>query len=118
MPAAQERSCPLIRVDDGVYAPQEDSHLLCAEIAAYPGVTGARVLDLCTGSGIAAIEAARRGAAEVLAYDISERAVACALADADANGVNVDVREGILFDASQHAPFGLIVRNFEVSSRK
>ncbi len=111
MTAAQECSFPSIRVDGGVYAPQEDSHLLCAEIASHPGIAGARVLDLCTGSGIAAIEAARRGASEVVAYDISGRAVACALANADANGVDVDVRVGTLSDASQHAPFGVIVSN-------
>ncbi|MEO7079120.1 MAG: 50S ribosomal protein L11 methyltransferase, partial [Rhodococcus sp. (in: high G+C Gram-positive bacteria)] len=103
MTVARERSFPSISVDDGVYAPQEDSYLLCAEIAAHSGLAGARVLDLCTGSGIAAIEAARRGAREVVAYDISARAVACALSNADANGVDVDARVGTLSDAQQDA---------------
>ncbi len=111
MTVARERSFPSISVDDGVYTPQEDSYLLCAEIAAHSGLAGARVLDLCTGSGIAAIEAARRGAREVVAYDISVQAVACALSNADANGVDVDARVGTLSDAWQDAPFGVIVSN-------
>ncbi|WP_254900534.1 HemK2/MTQ2 family protein methyltransferase [Rhodococcus sp. 1168] len=111
MTAARERSFPSISVDDGVYAPQDDSFLLCAEIATHTAVAGARVLDLCTGSGIAAIEAARRGAREVVAYDISSRAVACALSNADVNGVSIDARVGTLFDAQQDAPFGVIVSN-------
>lgn len=68
---AGERTYPSIVVEDGVYAPQEDSFLLCNEIATRGSVSGARVLDMCTGSGIAAIEAARNGAREVFAYDIS-----------------------------------------------
>ncbi len=111
MTATQERSFPSISVHDGVYAPQEDSFLLCAEIATHSAIEDARVLDLCTGSGIAAIQAARCGAREVMAYDISERAVACALANADTNQVDVDARLGTLTDASHHAPFSVIVSN-------
>lgn len=111
MTTAGERTYPSIFVEAGVYAPQEDSFLLCNEIARRGSVSGARVLDMCTGSGIAAIEAARNGAREVFAYDISERAVACAGANAVTNGVDVDVRVGTLRDAVDEGPFDVIVSN-------
>lgn len=52
-------------------------------------VTGRRVLDLATGSGIAAIAAAKAGAAEVAASDVDPRAVAQAVRNAAANGVTL-----------------------------
>jgi release factor glutamine methyltransferase len=109
--AARERTFPTISVDDGVYAPQEDSYLLCSEIASLGVLPGARVLDLCTGSGIAAIEAARAGAREVFAYDISEQAVECASANARANDTDVNVCLGTLTDAHRHGPFDVVVSN-------
>ncbi|BCY06084.1 methyltransferase [Actinoplanes sp. L3-i22] len=48
---------------------------------------GRRVLDLATGSGVAAIAAARAGAAEVAAADIDPAAVAAAHRNAAANDV-------------------------------
>lgn len=111
MTAARYSTLPIITVEDGVYAPQEDSHLLCAEITTHPGVVGSRVLDLCTGSGIAGIEAARHGAERVAAYDISPRAVHCASANAVANGVEVDVRVGTLAEAAAAGPYDMIVCN-------
>ncbi|SNT29971.1 HemK2/MTQ2 family protein methyltransferase [Rhodococcoides kyotonense] len=111
MTAARERTFPAISVDDGVYAPQEDSFLLCSEIVSLDILPGARVLDLCTGSGIAAIEAARNGAREVFAYDISERAVACAEANSAANGTTVNVCLGTLDDALHRGPFDVVVSN-------
>lgn len=60
-----------IEVDEGVYAPQHDSWLL-RETLGHSGLAdGRRVLDICTGSGILAVEAALLGAREVVAYDIS-----------------------------------------------
>lgn len=111
MITAGERTFPSIVVQDGVYAPQEDSFLLCTEIASHEALSGARVLDMCTGSGIAAIEAARSGAREVFAYDISERAVTCAAANAQSNALVVDVRVGTLMDAAAEGPFDVIVSN-------
>ncbi|GIF15353.1 class I SAM-dependent methyltransferase [Actinoplanes teichomyceticus] len=50
---------------------------------------GRRVLDLATGSGVAAIAAARCGAALVAATDIDPAAVAAAHRNAAANGVTL-----------------------------
>jgi predicted nicotinamide N-methyase len=52
-------------------------------------VTGRRVLDIVSGSGLVAIAAARAGAASVVANDIDPYAVAAIRANARANGVDV-----------------------------
>jgi predicted nicotinamide N-methyase len=52
-------------------------------------VRGRRVLDVASGSGLVAIAAALAGAAEVVAGDIDENAVAAIGANAEANGVAV-----------------------------
>ena len=59
-----------IEVDAGVYAPQHDSWLLRDALQRSGLADGRRVLDICTGSGILAIEAALLGAREVVAFDI------------------------------------------------
>ncbi|KAA0918383.1 HemK2/MTQ2 family protein methyltransferase [Dietzia sp. ANT_WB102] len=100
-----------IQVDDGVYAPQADSWLLCQALDESDLVAGRRVVDICTGSGILAVEAALKGAREVLAYDISPAAVACASSNAERAGVAVDVRQGTLDDARRAGPFDVVVSN-------
>jgi release factor glutamine methyltransferase len=50
-------------------------------------IKGKRVADLCTGSGILALAAARAGAAHVLAVDINPNAAADALQNARINGL-------------------------------
>ena len=52
-----------IEVPNGVYKPQEDSRLLLAAMAGLGMVQGRRVLDLCTGSGVLAVAAARQARA-------------------------------------------------------
>lgn len=100
-----------IEVDDGVYAPQHDSWLLCDALEDCDVVSGARVLDVCTGSGILAIEAALKGAREVVAYDISPAAVACATRNAERSDVRVDVRLGSIEAAGADGPFDVVVSN-------
>lgn len=100
-----------ITVDEGVYAPQHDSWLLCETLRQAGIADGRRVLDICTGSGILAIEAALMGAREVVAYDISPAAVACAARNAERTGVPVDVRLGTLEDARRAGPFDVVVSN-------
>jgi predicted nicotinamide N-methyase len=63
---------------------------LARHLLDHPGeVAGRRVLDLATGSGVAAIAAARAGAAEVAATDIDPAAVAAARRNALANDVTL-----------------------------
>src|SRR5690606_22296119 len=52
-------------------------------------VRGKRVLDFGAGSGVAAIAAARAGAAEVVACDLDPLALAACRANAELNGVSL-----------------------------
>ncbi|OZD75747.1 methylase [Rhodococcus sp. 05-339-2] len=105
------RTLAAVHADPGVYEPQEDSLLLC-DIAATTGIVpGARVLDMCTGSGAVAITAALLGAREVVAFDISARAVDCAQRNARSVGVEVDVRLGSLAEADALESFDVVLCN-------
>jgi predicted nicotinamide N-methyase len=61
-------------------------------------VTGRRVLDLATGSGLCALAAARAGAAHVEGVDVDPVAVAAAALNAERNGLRVDVHERDVLD--------------------
>jgi predicted nicotinamide N-methyase len=61
-------------------------------------VTGRRVLDVGSGSGIVAITAALAGAAKVTANDIDRYALAAIALNSRSNGVTVTVRPGDLLD--------------------
>jgi predicted nicotinamide N-methyase len=54
-------------------------------------VSGQRVIDVASGSGLVAIAAAMAGAAAVTAYDIDPLAAAAITVNAEANGVTVPV---------------------------
>ncbi|MED5610139.1 MULTISPECIES: class I SAM-dependent methyltransferase [Pseudomonas] len=56
-------------------------------------VAGKRVLDFGAGSGIAAIAAAKAGAAEVVACDLDPLALAASRANAELNGVRLSYSE-------------------------
>ncbi|WP_304114917.1 HemK2/MTQ2 family protein methyltransferase [Mycolicibacterium bacteremicum] len=98
-------------VPDGVYAPQEDSRLLVDTMDKSGLALGSRVADLCTGSGVAAINAAAQGASSVSAFDICPRAVRCARANAEIAGASVEVHLGSWARAAEFGPFDLLVCN-------
>ena len=95
----------------GVYAPQQDSHLLIDAMETSGLVGRSRVLDLCTGSGVVAIAAAEMGAGSVTAFDICPRAVRCARDNSRAAGVDVDIRHGPWTGALACEPFDVVVSN-------
>ncbi|MFH8833874.1 HemK2/MTQ2 family protein methyltransferase [Streptomyces lincolnensis] len=94
----------------GVYAPQEDTALLAGALSEEPLPPGADVLDVGTGSGALAIEAARRGT-RVTAVDVSWRAVCTAWFNVRVAGVPVRVRRGDLFTPVQDRLYDLILTN-------
>ena len=96
-------------VPPGVFRPISDTWLLARYARRL--APGARVLDLCTGSGAVAIDLARSGAAEVVAVDVSRRAVLTASLNARLNRVSVDVRRGDLLGAVPGERFDVIVSN-------
>ena len=102
---------PAVRlvIPPGVFRPPSDAHLLAAALR--PHAPGADVLDLCTGSGVLAVAAARNGARSVTAVDVSRRAVATAWINGRLNGARIRARRGDLYHAVRAEHFDLIVAN-------
>jgi release factor glutamine methyltransferase len=71
---------------------------------------GARVVDVCTGSGLLAVTAALCGA-QATAIDVSRRAVLCAALNARLNGVRVRALHGDLLAPVGGERFDVIVAN-------
>ena len=94
----------------GVFQPLGDSYMLADCLRRERLGPGASVLDLCTGSGLLAVVAARTGATAA-AIDVSRRAVLSARLNAVLNGVRVDARRGDLFAPVAGRRFDVIVSN-------
>ncbi|MCW2831712.1 MAG: transferase [Aeromicrobium sp.] len=69
-----------------------------------------RALDLGTGCGVQALHLAQH-AAQVVATDVNPRALAMARLTARLNDINIDVRDGSLFDPVAGETFDLIATN-------
>ena len=95
----------------GVFAPISDSRFLADVLREQTLPPRATVLDLCTGSGILAITAAKRGARSVAAVDTSRRAVLTTRLNARLNGVKVKAARGDLFEPLGDQRFDAIVSN-------
>jgi release factor glutamine methyltransferase len=94
----------------GVFRPRPDSWMLARALRAERLPVGARVLDVCTGSGLLAVTAAL-GGAQATAVDLSRRAVLCADLNARLNGVRVRALRGDLFAPVRDERFDAIVSN-------
>jgi release factor glutamine methyltransferase len=95
----------------GVFQPPSDSWLVVEQIRKESFGEGWSALDLCTGSGVLAIAAARHGAARTVAVDVSLRSVAAVRLNALLNGVRVKSVRGDLFEPVRAEQFDLIVSN-------
>ena len=94
----------------GVFRPISDTWLLADALDREPLRPGARVLDLCSGSGAIAIRAALSGR-DTTAVDVSRRAVLTVRLNAALNRVRVRALRGDLFDAVADEQFDAIVSN-------
>jgi release factor glutamine methyltransferase len=95
-----------------VFRPISDTWLLADVLDREPLPRGARVLDLCSGSGALAVRAALGGAdREVWAVDVSRRAVLTIRMNAALNGVRVRAVRGDLLGAVAGQRFDAIVSN-------
>jgi release factor glutamine methyltransferase len=94
----------------GVFRPISDSWQLAAALRRERLAPGARVLDLCTGSGVLAITAAQEGAAAT-AIDVSRRAVLTVALNARLNGVRVRALRGRLYAPVATERFDCIASN-------
>ncbi|MGW2046489.1 HemK2/MTQ2 family protein methyltransferase [Streptomyces sp. NPDC001858] len=94
----------------GVYAPGTDTRLLRRAMGRERITAETDVLDLGTGSGLLAVEAARLGG-RVTAVDISWRALAATRLNALLNGQTLRVRHGDLATAVSGHRFDLVIAN-------
>ena len=87
--------------------------MLAAAVRGRGWYLAAKVLDVFTGSGVLAVVAAREGAREVTAVDLSRRAVLAARANVHVNGARrqVSVVRGDLFEPLDGACFDVITAN-------
>lgn len=95
----------------GVFRPRSDTWLLAGLLEKEARLPGTSVLDVCTGSGALAVAAARGGAADVTAIDVSRRAVLAARMNARLNRVRVRALRGDLFAPVRGRRFDTIVSN-------
>jgi release factor glutamine methyltransferase len=96
----------------GVFRPISDTWLLADALDREALPVGARVLDLCSGSGALAIRAALGGPRRaVTAVDVSRRAVLTIRLNAALNGVRVQARRGDLLGAVAGERFDALVSN-------
>ena len=101
---------PRCWVPRGVYPPQTDTGLLRRAMHREAITERTDVLDLGTGSGVLAVEAARLGG-RVTAVDISWQAIAVTWFNALLNGQTLRVRHGDLTSAVPGRRFDLVVAN-------
>jgi release factor glutamine methyltransferase len=94
----------------GVHRPISDAWMLADVLRGELNGERTRVLDLCTGTGVLAIAAAREGA-EVTAVDLSRRALASVRVNSALNGVRVEPLRGDLFEPVAGRVFDVIVTN-------
>ncbi|MER5654960.1 HemK2/MTQ2 family protein methyltransferase [Streptomyces sp. NPDC002131] len=100
----------LLLAPPGVYRPQQDTRLLARALAREDIGPHTRMLELGTGSGALALEAARRGAG-VTAIDISRRAVLATRLNAILARQHVTVRRGDLTEAVTGRSYDLVISN-------
>jgi release factor glutamine methyltransferase len=95
-----------------VFRPISDSWLLAKVVSEEVGrrASTPRVLDICTGSGVVGVTAARAGA-DVTAVDVSCRAVAAAWLNARINRVRLTARRGNLLGPVAGQQFDVIASN-------
>ncbi|MEV4644778.1 HemK2/MTQ2 family protein methyltransferase [Saccharopolyspora sp. NPDC049357] len=94
-----------------VYRPQGDTWLLARALGDAGIEPGSRVLDVGTGTGALALAAARTGAREVTAVDVSIAAVAVAGLNAWLRGLPVRAERGDALARDYADPFDVVLAN-------
>ncbi|WP_435975400.1 HemK2/MTQ2 family protein methyltransferase [Streptomyces sp. Qhu_M48] len=94
----------------GVYRPQADTRLLAAALTQEPLRSGAKVVEIGTGTGALALQAAARGA-DVTAIDVAWPAVLAARLNGWRHRLPVRVRHGDFEARTQGLRFDLALAN-------
>lgn len=99
-----------IKVDERALIPRPETEIL-ADITVKSADEGAKILDMCTGSGCIAVSVAKaRKDVTVTAADVSDAAIMLAKENAELNGVNVNFIVSDLFNKVR-GRFDIIVCN-------
>lgn len=93
-----------------VYVPSEDSRILMEAFAERGPAPGSFVLDVCCGSGIQGIAAARAGH-QVVSVDSEEEAIKATRLNALLNDVELDALRGNLFEPVGNWRFDAVLAN-------
>ena len=96
-----------IRTEDNVYEPAADTELLVNSLRLREVE---RVLEIGTGSGLVAIHCAKHGG-KVTATDVFQEALDLTRENAGENSVELDLREGDLFDPVEGHLFDVVIFN-------
>lgn len=99
----------VVQTTGGLPAARRHTRLLAESLRGV--LVGGRVLDVGTGTGVLALAAARRGAAQVIAVDICARAVFAARINALLRRLPVRVLRSDLFEAVTDQTFNVIIAN-------
>lgn len=102
-----------IRLCKNVFPPKMIDSRIIQDLITPGKVKGKTVLDVGTGTGIQAILAAKHGALDVTALDISDEAIECARHNIEANGVEsvVSLVKSDLFMEMKDKTFDVIIAN-------
>ncbi|QSE84774.1 HemK2/MTQ2 family protein methyltransferase [Rhodococcus koreensis] len=95
----------------GVYPAQHDTWALVGALKQVTLGPDSRVLDLCAGSGVLSVCAAKQGAGRVTAVDVSRRAFATTWINARLHRRSVRVVRGDLTEPVRGERFDLVVSN-------
>ncbi|HEY0575970.1 MAG TPA: HemK2/MTQ2 family protein methyltransferase [Pseudonocardia sp.] len=95
----------------GVYRVDTDSTLLADLLARTGHAEGRDVLDVCAGTGVLALSAARAGARSITAVDLSLRSTMATWLNCRLHGAPVTVLRGDLFGPVLGRRFDLVVAN-------
>lgn len=101
---------PEIQSATGVYVPSVDSRILMEAFAERGPAPGSFVLDVCCGSGIQGIAAARAGH-RVVSVDSEEEAIKATRLNARLNDVELDALRGNLFEPVGNWRFDAVLAN-------
>lgn len=94
-----------------VYRPQADTWLLARAVADATLPAHPRVLDVCTGTGALAVDAACRGAESVTAVDISRLAIATAWLNSRARRLPIELVRGDFTQTLSGREFDVVLAN-------
>lgn len=95
----------------GVFQPRSDSWMLADAVKTVTLDPRARVLDVCSGSGVVAVAAATRGVRSVTAVDVHRLSLWTVRMNARINGTRVRTVRGDLFEPLAGERFDLITAN-------